>query len=362
MYSRMQRLRDQARQRRASRREVTVALDAMGTDHGPEELLNGAYAAVQEFGNITVACTGPEDKLRAICSRHHWTHDRLTFTNATQAVSMDEAAKDSLKKKDSSVAVAARLVREGVAAGMVSAGNTGAAMATAMFQWRTLPGISRPAIATMIPHPKNPCILLDVGANVDCKPRHLLHFAIMGSVYAHYVYRRRSPRIGLLSIGEEEGKGNELVFETQKLLKTSSLNYGGNAEGRDLFMGKFDVIVCDGFVGNVVLKFGEALAEFILSNLKQELSKNIVSQLGALAMMPAFRSFKRSVDYAEYGGAPLLGLQGNCVITHGSSKSKAIKNAIRVASELAGAKVNEHILELIARNNEMETAIGGNIK
>jgi glycerol-3-phosphate acyltransferase PlsX len=224
-------------------------------------------------------------------------------------------------------------------------------MATAMFRWRTLPGISRPSIVAVIPHPKRPSILLDVGANVDCKPRHLLHFGLMGAAYAKYVLHRPNPRVALLSIGEEDSKGNDLVFETQRLLRRSTLNFVGHAEGRDIINGVFDVIVCDGFVGNVVLKFGEGLAEFLFKNIKEEVGRNPVSKLGALTMIPAFRSLKKQVDYAEYGGAPLLGLHGVCVICHGSSRSKAIKNAIRVAGEMVGAKVNQHIIDLAARNS-----------
>jgi glycerol-3-phosphate acyltransferase PlsX len=319
----------------------------MGTDHGPEVLLEGAHMAVQQFPSLNIICTGPVDKLASILRHHDWTHPRISIEEAGETVGMNETPKDSLRKKNSSVAVATRLVQQGRASGMVSAGNTGATMASTLFQWRMLPGISRPAISAIIPHPDRPCILLDVGANVDCKPRHILQFAFMGAVYSHYVFHRRQPRVGLLSIGEEECKGNDLVFESQQLLRRSALNFIGNAEGRDLTKGKFDVVVCDGFVGNIVLKFGESVVDFIMENLKLEVQKSLVSQIGAVAMMPALRNFKRQIDYAEYGGAPLLGVQGNCIICHGSSHAKAIKNAIRVAAEMVGAKVNDHIVEMI---------------
>lgn len=323
----------------------------MGTDHGPEEVLKGAYDAVEAFPNLTVICCGPEDRLKGILRTHRWRHDRLLVEHASEVVGMHEAPRDSLKKKNSSVAVAARLVHQKRASGMVSPGNTGATMATAMMQWRTLPGISRPAIAAVLPHPKRPCILLDVGANVDCKPRHLLHFAMMGSVYSHAVFHRRSPRVGLLSIGEEECKGNDLTLQAHMLLKDSTLHFGGNAEGRDLMRGTFDVVVCDGFVGNVVLKTSEGLAEFIMHHLKEEVqSSGLVSQLGALAMKPALKNFKRKVDHTEYGGAPLLGLNGTCIICHGSSRAKAIMNALRVAMEMVGARVNDRIQELLQAN------------
>lgn len=358
MASRFQKLRQLVRQRRRFRElgECTIALDAMGSDHGPEVLLEGALLAVTQYPSLRVICTGPQARLRSILRHHGWSHPRLLIEDAPQVVGMHEAPSDSLRKRDSSVAVAARLVHQGKADGMVSAGNTGATMATTLMQWRTLPGISRPAISAILPHPDRPCVLLDVGANVDCKPRHLLHFAIMGSVYSHYMFYRRNPRVALLSIGEEECKGNELVLATRELLSQTNLNFVGNAEGRDLVKGKFDVVVCDGFVGNIVLKFGEAVVEFILESIKQEVQKSLVSQLGAVAMMPALRNFKRQVDYAEFGGAPLLGVRGNCIIAHGSSHAKAIKNAIRVAAEMASANVNQHIVEAMRANGLLKTS------
>jgi phosphate acyltransferase len=347
MHSRIQKLRQEVYRRRARSRAAVIALDCMGSDHGPEEILRGAFDAVQAYPNISVIATGPLEKLRHILKANQWDHPRVQIENATEVVGMQESPKDSLRKKHSSLAVAAQLVKEGRAGGMVSPGNTGATMAVAMFQWRTLPGISRPAIAAVFPNPKHLSILLDAGANVDCKPRHLLHFAIMGSVYAKYVFHRRNPKVGILSIGEEESKGNELVFETRELLKNAPLNFGGNAEGRDLFKATFDVVVCDGFVGNIVLKTAEGLAGFIVQNLKEEVGRNIVSKLSAVPMLPVFKTFKTRLDYAEYGGAPLLGLHGNCIICHGSSRAKAIMNAVRVAAEMELAKLNEHIIEVL---------------
>lgn len=323
----------------------------MGCDHGPEEALKGARDAVENLPHVSVVCCGPSDRLQGLLRTHKWLHPRLLVEEASEVVGMHESPKDSLKKEDSSVAVAARLVHAKRAAGMVSPGNTGATMATCMVQWGRLHGISRPAIAAVLPHPKRPCILLDVGANVDCKPRNLLHFAMMGSVYSHAIFHRRTPRVGLLSIGEEECKGNELTREAHLLLRDSTLSYAGNAEGRDLMKGTFDVVVCDGFVGNVVLKASEGLAEFIMHHLKEEVqSSGLVSQLGALAMKPALKSFKRKVDYTEYGGAPLLGLNGTCIICHGSSRAKAVMNAVRVAAEMAAGRVNDRIEELLQAN------------
>jgi len=354
MASRITRMRQQVQVRRRARTRsnipVTIALDCMGADSPPEEMLRGAFDAVVAMPQVSVICVGDETRLLTAIRRNKWEHRRLSVEHAATVVTMQDKAHDAVKKKDSSIAVAVELVKEGRAQGMVGPGNTGATMGTAMVRWGRLPGISRPAIAAVLPHPIRPCVLLDVGANVDCKPRNLLHFALMGAVYSQYVFHRRKPRVGLLSNGEESTKGNELVLETHQLMASSTLNFAGNAEGRDLMRGMFDVVVCDGFVGNALLKFGEGLAEFIMTNLKQEVQRNVVSQIGALAMLPAFKSFKKQVDHNEYGGAPLLGLNGTCVISHGSSKARAITNAIRVANELVGMRVNEHILDVLQAN------------
>ncbi len=328
----------------------------MGTDLGPEELLRGAWDAVTTLEHLSVVATGPRETLERLLRDSGWQHPRIRVEDAAEVVGMDESPKESLKKRNSSVAVAAQLVKAGQADGMVSPGNTGATMAHAMLAWRMLPGISRPAIAAFFPQPRRPLILLDVGANVDCRPRHLMHFAVMGAAYSHYIFHCRNPRVGILSIGEEDCKGNEAVFETQKLLRDTNLNFRGNAEGRDLLNGSFDVVVCDGFVGNIVLKFGESVVDFLFHNLKEEVKGSLTAQLGALAMVPAIRSFKKRVDVNEFGGAPLLGLQGNCIICHGSSRAKAITSALRTAGDLAGAKLNEHIVDLAAANTEPAAA------
>ncbi len=343
-------LREQVRQRRRerNRRDCVLALDVMGTDRTPADVLQGAVDAIAQFPHVSVIAVGPHAELESIIREKQWANPRLTVEDATEVVTMHDSPRESLKKRQSSVAVAARLVKEGRAQGMVSPGNTGSTMAHAMFQWRMLPGVVRPAIAAFMPHPRRPLIFMDAGANVDCKPRHLMQFAIMGTVFSRHMFHCRSPKVGILSVGEEETKGNELVFETRDLLKASNLNFIGNAEGRDLLSGQFDVVVCDGFVGNIVLKFGESVVEFLFSNLKEEVKQNVLSQLGAAAMIPALRSFKKRVDYAEYGGAPLLGLQGNCIICHGKSSPKAIMNALRTAGDLVGAQVNDHIVEAIA--------------
>lgn len=351
MTSRFTQLRAQiVRERRERERApAIVALDAMGTDHGPDEMLLGAFQAIEALPHVTVIATGPKGRLESIIRTQGYQHPRLLVEDATEVVTMDESPRDSLKKEHSSIAVAARLVSAGAAHAVISPGNTGATMAHVLKQWRRLPGISRPAVSAHIPHPKHPCIFLDVGANVDCRPRHLLDFAIMGSVYAHYMYHRRHPRVGLLSNGEEDTKGDELTQETRLLLKRAPLNFAGNAEGRDLFKGTYDVIVCDGFVGNCLLKFGEGLIEFVFEHLKAEVRRSVISQLGAVAMLPVFKSFRKNMDANEYGGAPLLGLNGNCMICHGSSRAKAITSAIRGAADIVGARVNEHIVETAER-------------
>jgi len=224
-------------------------------------------------------------------------------------------------------------------------------MATTKLRWRALPGVSRPGIATVIPAVDHPCVLIDVGANVDCKPRHLLHFAIMGSVYAQEILHVKAPRVGLLSIGEEDSKGNDLTASTFELLQESGLNFVGNAEGRDLLKGTCDVMVCDGFVGNIVLKFGEGLASHLMHHLREQLKESWIASLAALAMKPTLRRFARKVDPDEFGGAPLLGVNGVCIICHGSSNMKAIKNAIRVAAEFSAHNVNHRIEEEIVKHS-----------
>jgi glycerol-3-phosphate acyltransferase PlsX len=257
------------------------------------------------------------------------------------------------RKKDSSIRVANELVKSGEAVAVISAGHTGAAMATSLFVLGKLEGVERPAIATFMPTIEGTSLILDMGANVDCKPNHLLQFAVMGEVYAKYLLKIASPRVGLLSIGEEETKGNELTKEAFKLLTETSLNFIGNVEGRDVMSGKADVIVCDGFIGNVVLKVSEAVAETIGHFLKTDIEKSLIRKLGYLLVRPAFQNLKRRVDYAEYGGAPLVGINGISIISHGRSSDRAIKNAVRVAAELAKSEVNKHVHDDIEKNMEL---------
>ena len=336
---------------------MKIAVDAMGGDNAPHAVVAGAVQAAKEFG-VGIILVGIEQVIREELNKHH--HAKalpLEIRNATEVVDMlDSPATVFRRKKDSSIRVANELVKSGEAVAVISAGHTGAAMATSLFVLGKLEGIERPAIATIMPTMKGACIILDVGANVDCKPNHLLQFAIMGEVYSKYLLKNLNPRVGLLSIGEEATKGNELTKEAFKLLTETSLNFIGNVEGRDVMSGKADVVVCDGFIGNVVLKISEAVAETIGLMIRENIGDNLVRKLGYFMMRPAFRSLKSRIDYAEYGGAPLIGINGISIISHGRSSDRAIKNAIRVAAELAKSEVNKHLHEDIEKNMELAKA------
>ena len=332
---------------------IKIAVDAMGSDHAPQSEVEGAIAAVQEYP-VGVVLVGPEPEVLAELKRHRCPRNlSLEVQNASQVVTMEDLAAASFRKKrDSSIHVAARLVRDGKAAGVVSAGNTGAVMATSKIVMGVLPSVDRPVLAAVFPTSKGkPAILLDVGANVDCKPFHLEQFAIMGEVYSRVIFNVTRPRVGLLSIGEESSKGNDLTREVYGLLKKSNLNFVGNVEGRDLYNGSCDVIVCDGFIGNVALKVSEGLVEAISTLLREELSATLTSKMGYVLSQKAFANFKRRLDYSEYGGAPLLGLKGVCIICHGRSNAHAIKNAIRVAYEFCNYSLSEKIESEISRKH-----------
>jgi glycerol-3-phosphate acyltransferase PlsX len=336
-----------------------IAIDAMGTDSAPGPEIEGAIQAARE-GFAEVLLVGPEDVLKRELDRRETRGLPLQLVHASEAVTMeDAAAKAFRRKRDSSIRVAARLVRERKADGLISAGNTGAVMATAKIVLGTLAGVDRPALAQVFPTSEGKAaVLLDVGANVDCKPHHLEQFAVMGEVYYRVIFGVENPRIGLLSIGQEEHKGNELTREALGLLKQLPFNFVGNVEGRDLFNGRVEVIVCDGFIGNVVLKISEGLVETIASLLKEALSSTVPSKVGYVLSRRAFQKFKRRVDYSEYGGAPLLGVRGVCIICHGGSNANAIKNAIRVAAEFAEGRVNEKIEGLLG-NTALASVQGG---
>ncbi len=318
-----------------------IAVDAMGADKAPDPEICGALQAARELP-VRVHLVGPEERLRPLLE-DALAGERLPIeiVHASESVAMDEKATIAIRKKDSSMRVGLRLVREGKAAGFLTAGNTGAAMVTAKMVLGALPGVDRPALAAVLPTTAgSPCVLLDVGANVDCRPHNLVQFAVMGELYARSVLKIARPRVGLLSIGEEEGKGNDLTGDAFPLLKALPLQFIGNVEGRDIYNGHADVIVCDGFVGNVALKTSEGLSRLVRDMLKDSLKLTVTAQVGALLSRKAFSTFKRRMDPSEYGGAPLLGVRGVCIVGHGSSNSTAIRNGIRVAAEFAQAGVN----------------------
>ena len=321
----------------------------MGTDVAPHPEVEGAILAARA-GMAEVLLVGPEDVLRRELNRHPARGLPIEVVHASEAVTMDDhAAKAFRRKRDSSIRVAARLVRDGRADGLVSAGNTGAVMATAKLVLGALEGVDRPALAAVFPNSKGTAtVLVDVGANVDCKAQHLEQFAVMGAVYYRVIFGAPHPRLGLLSIGTEDHKGNELTREAFGLLRKLPFNFVGNVEGRDLYNGRLDVIICDGFIGNVALKISEGMVEAIASLLKEALASTLSSKVGYVLSRSALRRFKKRVDYSEYGGAPLLGVKGVCMIAHGGSNANAIKNAIRVAAEFAQGRVNEKIEQELA--------------
>ncbi|MDH5298090.1 MAG: phosphate acyltransferase PlsX [Desulfobulbaceae bacterium] len=329
---------------------VHIALDAMGGDQGPDVLVAGAVLAVNSRPDLEVTLLGDETALRRSLQNHAQRQDeRLHIVHTSEVITMDDSPFEAVrKKKDASVVVAFDLQKRGKVEAVVSAGNSGATLAAAMRSLGRLKNIARPGIAGIFPTLKGPVVMMDVGANVDCRPQHLLQFGVMAAAFSRVLFGNDRPRIGLLSIGEEGGKGNILVKKSHELLSQSTLNYIGNVEGRDTFQGDVDVIVCDGFVGNVCLKLSEGLAEAVLAMLREEISKNFKSKVGYMLAKDAFASFRKRVDYAEYGGAPLLGLDGTGIVCHGRSNAVAIKNAILVAAELVCKKVNDHILRLLA--------------
>ena len=323
---------------------ITIALDAMGGDHAPRPEVEGAVHAARELG-VRILLVGVPSELKKELARHSHRGLAVEIVPATEVITMHDSPSHAFrKKKDSSAHVATKLVRNGQADGFVSAGNTGAVMAVARFGLGTLPSVDRPALAAPFPTSTGgTAVLLDVGANVDSKPAHLVQFAVMGEIYYRAIFGTRRPKIALLSIGEEEMKGNELTREAHARLKQSSLHFTGNIEGRDIFNGSVDVIVCDGFIGNIALKISEGVAQHIGTMLKEALQSTISSQVGYVLARKAFKDFRKKIDYSEYGGAPLLGVKGVTVIGHGSSNGLAMKNAVRVATELVRGGINDRI-------------------
>lgn len=329
---------------------MRIAVDSMGGDNAPVVIIEGAFLAAKEIeGEIILV--GKKEEIEKEFSKYKTIPSNISIVNADEKIEMDESPVIACKtKKDSSIMISNMLVKEDKADVVVSAGNSGAVMTSAFLNFGRLEGIIRPAIAALFPSVKGRSILLDVGANVDCKSKHLFQFAIMGTVYAERMLGIDNPRVGLLSIGEEESKGNEVTLETSALLKDTPINYIGNIEGRDILSDKADVIVCDGFVGNIVLKFGESFVEKFYSGIKLEFTRrSIFRNFGALLAKPVVKDFIKKADYSEYGGAPLLGLKKASFICHGGSSRKAIKNAIKTAGEFVRQKVNSHIEERLKK-------------
>jgi len=334
---------------------LRLALDVMGTDSGPGIIISGGVEAARQYGpSVTIVLVGRGEIIEAELKKLRDLPGNLEVHHADEEVSMHDSPADAVRRKRTSIAEAVRLHKEGQVDAVVSPGNTGAVMGTAMLNLGRLREVKRPAIASFFPTiDKRWVVFLDVGANSDCKPIHLYQFAIMGSIVSAHMFDHERPRIGLLSIGEEKSKGNELVLETHALLaKNSALNFTGNIEGRDILMGKADVIVADGFVGNIVLKFAESIEGYLTTSIRRQVSSNMFSRVGAMLMSPFLRRLRNMFDYAEYGGAPLLGINGVCIICHGGSSSKAIRQALMVARQMVYRQVNQKIeAELLAGRN-----------
>ncbi len=342
----------------AGRAGCRIALDAMGGDNAPDEILKGALLAISEYPTVAITLVGREEVIREkLAALGGSIPSRIDIADAREVVDMtDNSLAPLRRKRNSSVRVCANLVGEGKADAMVSAGHTGAAMTSAYKVLGMIEGVSRPALAAVLPSAKGHTVLLDVGANVDAKPAYLREFAVMGHFYAQMIFGTAEPRVGLLSIGEEEGKGNELTKETFRVMKETGLNFIGNAEGRDVFNGNADVVVCDGFIGNVVLKAGESLGEMISKMLRAEFTRTPTRKIGALMLKGAMDDFKKRIDYSEYGGAPLLGVNGGCIVCHGRSNAKAIKNAVRVARDFVANKIDTKIRTKISDLHSREHA------
>lgn len=326
-----------------------IAVDAMGGDNAPHEVVKGAVLAAEEIG-CEMVLVGEKTSLEHELSLLKPFNGKIDIVHASEKIGMEEPAAISVrKKKDSSINVCIKLVKDKKVDALVTAGNTGAVVCSAMLFLRTLEGIERPGISVVIPTLTGVSFLIDVGANINPKPDHLLHYAVMGDVYMRHVLNKKKVKIGLLSIGEEESKGTTLIKETHQLLEASSLDFYGNIEGKDIFTGECDVIICDGFSGNIIIKVSESIAETLGELFKREINKSLITKIGGLLSLTALKNFRKKIDYTEIGGAPLLGVDGGCIICHGRSKSKAIKNAVKVATEFSAHQVNKHITEQLKK-------------
>jgi len=338
---------------------MKVAVDAMGGDHAPEATVEGAVLAAKELALDEVVIVGDQREVERELSKYPRYGSKLTVAHASDVVEMHASPSKVLRnKKDSSISVALELVKDGRADAVITAGNSGAAMAMSMLKLKRLDGVERPALASIHPTLTGVSILIDAGANVDCRPAHLVQFAIMGEIYARFISGKDRPRVGLLSNGTEDSKGNELAKQTHAILSKGHLNYVGYVEGRDLYNGSVDVIVSDGFVGNVALKSTEGISESFGTMLRREIEGSIWARIGYLFLRRALENFKRKVDYSEYGGVPLLGINGVCFICHGHSSAKAIKNAIRAASEYVLRDINRLLVDALQESQELKRVSG----
>ena len=331
---------------------MRIAVDAMGGDEAPFEIVKGVVDAARVYTGHEIILVGDQERIRNELAAYGATFGNISVVHASQVVDMNESATVAVRKKvDSSITKSVKLVSEKAADAVVSAGNTGATVAAASLFLRMLKNVKRPGIAVSIPTFHGACMVIDAGANIQCKPAHLMQYGVMASVFCKYVLNIEKPRVGLLNIGEEDAKGNELVKETFALLSSSQLNFVGNAEGRDVFDGKFDIVVCEGFVGNVLLKFAEGLSISLLTAFALEAKNSTLTKLGAWLCKPVCKQLRSKMDYTEYGGVPLLGIDGICIIAHGRSDSKAIQNAIREAIQFGKYEVNKHISSELERTN-----------
>jgi len=324
---------------------MKIVIDAMGGDNAPMIEVEGVIQAAEEFG-YNLILVGDKERIEKELAKYSGHSDKISIVHATEIIAMhDPAAISVRRKRDSSIVVGMDLLKKGKADAFVSAGNTGAVVCAATLALRLLPAIERPGIAITIPNLLGTSIIIDVGANINPKPIHLLQYGIMADAYSRCIQNKQNPTVGLLNVGEEESKGTEFIKEAHTLLSESKLNFIGNIEGRDIYSGKTDIILCDGFVGNVILKVSESVVDTIVQLLKREIKSNIIATLGAALSSSAFNVLKKKMDYSEYGGAPLLGVDGRCIISHGSSNAKAIKNAVKFAGEFVRQDVNKHIVE-----------------
>lgn len=334
---------------------MIIAIDGMGGDHAPQEIIKGCMLALEAYQDISLVIVGQQEAIEKELTKYKTYHNRISIQNASDIITTREAPVSGIRnKKDSSMVVGLEMVKEKKSQAFISAGSTGALMAGSLLKVGRIKGIDRPALAPIIPTKKQGVLLLDVGANSECRTLNLVQFAMMGSIYMEKAFERSNPKVALVNIGEEEEKGTELVKSAYKALKTAPCNFVGNVEARDLFEGNVDVLVCDGFTGNIILKLTEGLADTIFTMLKLEFMRNILTKLAALILKPGLRNFRKKMDYTEYGGAPFLGIDGCIIKAHGSSNAIAIKNAIRQARNFIKGNVNDLICTEIKKLEEIK--------